>query len=40
MVNNKDGAAILEKLPDLEIGLEAIRTTLRDREAVLFDRAR
>jgi hypothetical protein len=40
MVNNKDGASILENLPDLEIGLEAIRTTLHNREAVLFDRAR
>ena len=40
MVNNKDGAAILENLPDLEFGLEAIRTTLHNREAVLFDRAR
>jgi len=40
MVNNKDGASILENLPDLEIGLGAIRATLHNREAVLFDRAR
>jgi hypothetical protein len=40
MVNNKDGASILENLPDLEIGLGAIRATLHHREAVLFDRAR
>jgi hypothetical protein len=40
MVNNKDGASILENLPDLEIGLAAIRATLHNREALLFDRAR
>jgi hypothetical protein len=40
MVNKQGGAAILAKLPDLESGLEAIRTTLQSREAVLLDRAR
>ena len=40
MVNNQDGAKIIERLPDLEIGLTAIRVTLESREAVLLDRAR
>ena len=40
MVNNKNGASILEVLPELEVGLGAIRATLHDREAILFDRAR
>jgi hypothetical protein len=40
MVSNQDAAKILENLPSLELGLEAIRTTLHDREAVLLDRAR
>ena len=39
MLDKKDGAAILTKLPDLEGGLEAIRGTLLSREAVLLDRA-
>jgi hypothetical protein len=38
MVNGKDGAAILENLPDLQSGLEAIRTTLLHRQATLLDR--
>jgi hypothetical protein len=38
MVSNQDGASILKSLPDLEAGLEAIRSTLRDREAVLLNR--
>ena len=38
MVNGKDGASILENLPHLESGLEAIRATLQNREAVLHDR--
>jgi hypothetical protein len=37
MVDKQDGAAILAKLPDLEAGLEAIRSTLQSREAVLLD---
>jgi hypothetical protein len=40
MVNGQDGATLLQKLPDVESGLEAIRTTLHQREAVLLDRAR
>jgi len=40
MVNARNGAAILANLPDLHAGLEAIRATLRDREALLHDRAR
>jgi len=39
MVNRQDGASILKNLPDLEGGLEAIRATLVNREAVLLDRA-
>jgi hypothetical protein len=39
MVTGKDGASIVQNLPELETGLEAIRTTLRNREAVLLDRA-
>lgn len=39
MVSNKPAAAILENLAALELGLEAIRATLHDREAVLLDRA-
>ncbi len=35
MVDKRDGAAILNILPDLEAGLEAIRATLHDRQAVL-----
>jgi hypothetical protein len=40
MVEHKGSAQILENLPALELGLEAIQTTLHDREAVLLDRAR
>lgn len=40
MVSGKDGASILKNLPDLEGGLEAIRATLQNREAVLLDRGR
>ncbi len=40
MVNKKDGSSIIENLPPLERGLEAIRVTLQNREAVLLDRAR
>jgi hypothetical protein len=39
MLAGQDGASILKILPDLEAGLEAIRGTLRTREAVLLDRA-
>lgn len=38
LVTGKNGTAILEAAPDLETGFEAIRATLRDREAVLHDR--
>lgn len=31
--------SLLQNLPDLEMGLEAIRSTLRSRETVLLDRA-
>jgi len=40
MVNKKDGPSVVENLPDLERGLEAIRATLQNRAAVLLDRAR
>ena len=39
MVDGQNGAAILEKLPDLNGGLEAIRGTLLQRESVLHSRA-
>jgi hypothetical protein len=39
MLAGKNAASILENLPNLESGLEAIRTTLQRREAVLLDRA-
>lgn len=39
MLSSQNGSAILKSLPDLESGLEAIRETLRKREAVLHDRA-
>jgi hypothetical protein len=39
-VSGQDGSSILKKLPDLESGLEAIRSTLKSREAVLLGRAR
>jgi hypothetical protein len=38
-VESRDPAAILRKLPDLKAGLEAIRATLRDREAILLSPA-
>jgi hypothetical protein len=40
MVNRKDGSSIVENVPALARGLEAIRVTLQNREAVLLDRAR
>jgi hypothetical protein len=40
MVEHQDSAKVLENLAALESGLEAIRATLQDREAVLLDRAR
>ena len=39
LVTGKDAASILQVMPELETGLEAIRTTLRNREAVLLARA-
>jgi hypothetical protein len=39
MVNGQNGSALLASLADLQAGLEAIRTTLHDREAVLHDHA-
>ena len=39
MVNDADGTTILKMLSDLEEGLEAIRATLHNRQAVLMDRA-
>jgi len=39
IVDGQDGASILKRLPDLESGLEAIRDTLKRREAVLLGRA-
>lgn len=39
MVVSQDGAAILEKATELEGGLDAIRATLREREAALFGRS-
>lgn len=38
MVEGQRGSAIVDSLPDLQAGLDAIRTTLRDREAVLHER--
>lgn len=38
-LNGKPGASILQDLPNLQNGLEAIRTTLRRREAVLLGRS-
>jgi hypothetical protein len=40
MVERQESAKVLENMPALELGLDAIRTTLHDREAVLLDRAR
>jgi hypothetical protein len=40
MVEHQDGAKVMEKISALESGLEAIRTTLHDREVVLLGRAR
>jgi hypothetical protein len=39
MVSKKDAATLLARMKDLEAGLEAIRSTLRDREAVLLGRS-
>ena len=39
MVEHQDSTKVLENLSALELGFEAIRTTLHDREAVLLDRA-
>lgn len=39
-LNGQDGVSILRNLTDLESGLEAIRSTLNSREAVLLERAR
>jgi len=39
IVDGKDGTAILKLLPDLEAGLEAIRETIENRQAVLMGRA-
>ena len=38
MVDGQDGTEILKKAPELEVGLGAIRETLRSREAVLHER--
>jgi hypothetical protein len=38
MVEKQNGTAILKGLPDLQVGLEAIRSTLQKRQAVLHDR--
>ncbi|MFP5228903.1 MAG: hypothetical protein ACLGXA_14885 [Acidobacteriota bacterium] len=38
-VESRDPATILRKRPDLEAGLEAIRTTLRERELLLLNPA-
>jgi hypothetical protein len=38
MVEKQNGSSILDHQPDLESGLEAIRTTLQSRETVLLDR--
>jgi hypothetical protein len=38
-VSGQDGLAILKGAADVEAGLDAIRETLRNREAVLLDRA-
>ncbi|HUJ40964.1 MAG TPA: hypothetical protein VLW54_10485 [Candidatus Acidoferrales bacterium] len=39
LVEARDGASLLKEMADLEGGLEAIRATLRSREAILLDRA-
>lgn len=39
MLNGQDGNAILKMLPDLDAGLDAIRETMRNREAVLLNGA-
>lgn len=39
LVAGRNAAAILQNLPNLESGLDAIRATLRHREAVLLDRS-
>ena len=38
-VSNQEAPAVLKKLPDLEVGLAAIRATLHDREMVLLNPA-
>ena len=40
MVDGQDGASIMGRMTELESGLAAIRTTLREREAVLHGPAR
>jgi hypothetical protein len=39
LVDSQDAAAILKKLPDLESGLDAIRSTLQKRGSVLLNPA-
>jgi hypothetical protein len=39
-VDKQDGNAILQSLPELEKGLEAIQATLQSREAILMGPAR
>jgi hypothetical protein len=39
MLSGQNGSSVLKILPDLNTGLEAIRDTLRKREALLHDRA-
>jgi hypothetical protein len=39
MVDRQNSAGILQNLPALDLGLEAIRATLQQREAVLLNRA-
>jgi hypothetical protein len=39
MVDGQKAPAVLEKLAEMETGLEAIRATLRSREAVLHNSA-
>ena len=39
MVSGHDGASLLSMISELEAGLEAIRATLQQRQAILLDRA-
>jgi hypothetical protein len=39
IVNNQDSTSILKRLPDLDVGLDAIRTTLHNRGSVLLNPA-